>query len=153
VAYATGLRLKATGTELFRFSNSPITRAGRLKRGRTAIEPFGGYRYGGDKPQGRERLVLPIWVYPVFVAVFTALLAALIAAGWLVCSAEIRARLIPKSEIQKIAEDLITEHRIDRAKAVALNLCGAALQRNDLFEAAKWDRVVTWLNMTMKTKQ
>jgi hypothetical protein len=92
--------------------------------------------------------VLPIWYYLGFSVVF----AALSYSVWRVWSPELRARLLPETEIQKIAENLIAQHGINRAKAIALSRCQEAAGRNDLFEMAKWDRVISCLNRTMKTK-
>jgi hypothetical protein len=93
--------------------------------------------------------VLPIWLYPVLAVVLMGLSYSV----WRVWSPEIRARLIPEAEIQKIAEDLIAQHGVNGAKAIALTNCQEAIQRHDLFEMARWDRIIQSLNEIIKTKQ
>lgn len=92
--------------------------------------------------------MLPIWYYLAFSAVFSGLTYSV----WRVWSPEIRARLISETEIRKIAENLIAQHGMNPAKAIALTRCQEAVKRNDLFEMAKWDRVISCLSRTINTK-
>jgi hypothetical protein len=77
------------------------------------------------------------WYHPLLVLV-VAILGVL---TWKVWAPEIRARLIPLAEIDNAARDLISKHGARRARSIAFARCEDAMDRGDLFEMARWDRV------------
>lgn len=76
-----------------------------------------------------------------YISAFVVIVAALSYYTLKMWTPEIRALLIPDVEIEKTANDLIKEHGAKRASTVALDFCQKAMERNDLYQFARWDRV------------
>jgi hypothetical protein len=76
-----------------------------------------------------------------YITVFAVVVAVLAYYTLKMWTPEIRALLIPNVEIEKAANDLIKEHGIKRASTIALDFCQNAMERNDLYQFARWDRV------------
>lgn len=92
--------------------------------------------------------MLSWWSYLTFAVVIAALLFAV----WKVWRVQICVWLIPKSEIEKAAEDLIRLHGIDNSERKAMAYSVSAWQRHDPIEAGRWDRVAYWLQQNTKKK-